>query len=147
MEEGATPPPPRELRPCRDATKRNVASDAIPLTLTAAAGGAAALADVAAARRAHLGPAGEAQRGIGDSALVRLDQLRRTGGHGRRVIGATGLRSPGLARRCGRPRLLPGRELRQFLGVDDIPDPSRVLAVQHRPALGDRQDPEITPLV
>src|SRR4051812_9890847 len=39
----------------------------------AAAGGAAALADVAAAGRAHLGAAGEAQRRVGGAALVALD--------------------------------------------------------------------------
>src|SRR5258708_23853327 len=43
--------------------------------LTAAAGGAAAFADVAAAGRAHLGPAGEAQRGVRRPALLELDQL------------------------------------------------------------------------
>src|SRR5258708_1297496 len=115
--------------------------------LTAAAGGAAALADVAAARRAHLGPAGQAQRGVGDPALMRLDHVGRTGGHGRRVSGTRALRSPGLAGRRSRPRLLPRRGLRPFLGVDDIPDRSGVLAVQHRRALGDRHDAPISPLL
>ena len=43
--------------------------------LAAAAGGAAAFADVAAAGRAHLGAAGQAQRGVRSAALLRLDQL------------------------------------------------------------------------
>src|ERR1700729_1857792 len=46
-----------------------------PLFLAAAAGGAAAFADVAAAGRAHLGTAGQAQRGVRSAALLRLDQL------------------------------------------------------------------------
>src|SRR6201997_5663073 len=41
----------------------------------AAAGGAAAFADVAAAGRAHLRSAGEAQRGVRRAALLELDQL------------------------------------------------------------------------
>jgi hypothetical protein len=41
----------------------------------AAAGGTAALADVAAAGRAHLRPAGEAERGVRGPALLELDQL------------------------------------------------------------------------
>jgi hypothetical protein len=45
--------------------------------LRAAAGGAAAFADVAAARGAHLGAAGEAQRGVRGAALLELDQLGR----------------------------------------------------------------------
>ena len=43
--------------------------------LAAAAGGAAAFADVAAAGRAHLRSAGEAERGVGGAALLELDQL------------------------------------------------------------------------
>jgi hypothetical protein len=41
--------------------------------LAAAAGGAAAFADVAAASRAHLGAAGEAERCVRSAALVSLD--------------------------------------------------------------------------
>ena len=43
--------------------------------LAAAAGGAAAFADVAAAGRAHLGAAGEAERCVRGAALVGFDQL------------------------------------------------------------------------
>src|SRR5256885_12599370 len=43
----------------------------------AAAGGAAALADVAAPRRAHLGAAREAQRRVGGLPLYQLQQLGR----------------------------------------------------------------------
>src|ERR1700722_3195639 len=45
------------------------------LESAAAAGGAAAFADVAAAGRAHLRSAGEAERGVGRAALLELDQL------------------------------------------------------------------------
>src|SRR5690349_24236796 len=47
-----------------------------PLSATAA-GGAAAFADVAAAGRAHLGAAGEAERSVRGAALLGLDQLGR----------------------------------------------------------------------
>src|SRR5450631_1806564 len=43
--------------------------------LAAATGGAAAFADVAAASRAHLSAASQAQRGVRGAALLRLDQL------------------------------------------------------------------------
>src|SRR5436190_20938244 len=45
--------------------------------LAAAARGAAALADVATAGGAHLGAAGEAERGVGGLALHQLQQLGR----------------------------------------------------------------------
>src|ERR1051326_8342706 len=45
--------------------------------LAAAAGGAAAFADIAAAGRAHLGAAGEAERSVRGAALLGLDQLGR----------------------------------------------------------------------
>src|SRR2546422_11699342 len=45
--------------------------------LAAAARGAAAFADVAAAGRAHLRAAGQAERCVGAAALARLDQLHR----------------------------------------------------------------------
>src|ERR1043166_1161078 len=55
----------------------DVASAATLPGLAAAAGGAAAFADVAAAGRAHLGAAGEAERSVRGAALLRLDQLGR----------------------------------------------------------------------
>jgi hypothetical protein len=45
--------------------------------LAAAAGRAAAFADIAAARWAHLGTAGEAERRVGGAALVRLEEPGR----------------------------------------------------------------------
>src|SRR5580692_13106450 len=82
---GAQPPrtpEPLQARACGVSTIRCpttlaalVASNAIPAGLAAAAGGAAAFADVAAAGWAHLGAAGQAQRGVGGAALLGLDQL------------------------------------------------------------------------
>src|SRR3954452_25364592 len=54
-----------------------------PPDLAAAAGGAAAFADVAAAGRAHLGAAGEAQRSVRGAALLSLNQLGGTVRYGR----------------------------------------------------------------
>src|ERR1700722_17443135 len=68
--------------------------------LAAAAGGAAAFADVAAAGRAHLGAAGQAQRGVRSATLLRLAQLGGAGGLGR-------LRRPGWRRRFLRPTVGP----------------------------------------
>src|SRR5260370_40241334 len=51
--------------------------------LAAAAGGAAAFADVAAARRAHLGAAGEAERSVRGPAQLSLDQFGRAVRSGR----------------------------------------------------------------
>src|SRR5690349_24429795 len=50
----------------------------------AAAGGAAAFADVAAAGRAHLGAAGEAERSVRGAALLGLDQFGRAVRSGRK---------------------------------------------------------------
>src|SRR3954452_5543905 len=54
-----------------------VTVNALACGLAAAAGAAAGLADVAAAGRAHLDPAGHAQRRVGRGALLLLDQLGR----------------------------------------------------------------------
>src|SRR5260370_7109618 len=89
--------------------------------LTAAAGGAAALADVAAAGRAHLGPAGQAQRGVGDPALMRLDHVGRTGGCGHRVSGPDALRSPGLGGGPPPPRPPPAPRPPRFPRVPPLP--------------------------
>src|SRR2546429_3708441 len=66
----------------------------------AAAGGAAAFADVAAAGRAHLRPAGEAQRGIRRAALLELDQL--SGAVRAAVLRRAALRGGAGYRRRGR---------------------------------------------
>src|SRR6266567_1662951 len=50
----------------------------------AAAGGAAAFADVAASGRAHLGAAGEAERSVRGAALLGLDQFGRAVRSGRK---------------------------------------------------------------
>jgi hypothetical protein len=61
----------------------------------AAAGGAAAFADVAAACGAHLGAAGEAERRVRGATLVSLDQLggavRGRKGRGWQLGGSEGL--------------------------------------------------------
>ena len=60
--------------------------------LAAAAGGAAAFADIAAAGRAHLGAAGEAERSVGRAALLGLRSARsscaarRAAARGRRSL-------------------------------------------------------------
>ena len=67
----------RPIRPSRPAVKRLCRMLRIRLGpfLAAAAGGTAAFADVAAAGRAHLGAAGQAQRSVRSATLLRLDQL------------------------------------------------------------------------
>src|SRR4051812_44561163 len=61
----------------------------VPRSLSAATGGAAAgLADIARTGRTHLDPAGQAERRVGRSALLGLDELRRGPGLGRpRLVG------------------------------------------------------------
>src|ERR1700729_1929207 len=59
---------------------------------TAAAGGAAALADVAAARGPHLRAAVQAERSVGAASLLGLDQLHRTVRGGRRPGAGIGCR-------------------------------------------------------
>src|SRR5689334_2584771 len=66
----------------------------------AAAGGAAAFADVAASGRAHLGAAGEAERSVRGAALLGLDQFGRAVRSGRKGGG----RWLGLSLRRGRNR-------------------------------------------
>src|SRR5579875_721425 len=103
--------------------------------LAAAAGRAAALADVAAAGRAHLGAAGQAQRGVRHPALPRLDYLHRA--PGTRPEGTPG---PGLRRSLppGGGQVLPGNGLGEFLGVGLVGQGRRVVlaAVQARTPLG-----------
>ena len=90
----------------------------------AAASRPAALADVAAARRPHLGAAGEAERRVGRGALQHLEQLGRGVGSLRRVTHCRGLHSLLILLRClgvssrGRGRLGHGRRLPQRLHVD-----------------------------
>src|SRR5205809_106737 len=92
-----------------------------PLTrsvLAAAAGGAAAFADVAAAGRAHLGAAGQAQRSVRGPALLGLDQLGRAvrSGRGGRKGGGSLLDRGGNHSPFGMSWFYGGR-LGKFLGI------------------------------
>src|ERR1700735_4820154 len=123
------------------------------LESAAAAGGAAALADVAAAGRAHLRSAGEAQRGVRRAALLELDQL---GGGVRSArpdgLGLGGRRSWDLSGRGGgrrgdRALLVTGAFTAEGLGkrhrVDLDAQRGRILSRELRGALGGGQDAEL----
>ena len=108
----------------------------------AAAGGAAAFADVAAAGRAHLGTAGEAERSVRGPALLRLDQLggavrgRGSGRKGRhRPRGLSGGRG-GNGTPFGVMGLFYGGRLGQFHRVHLLDQPGRVVAGHLGGALG-----------
>src|ERR1022692_3624346 len=86
----------------------------------AAAGGAAAFADVAAACWAHLGAAGEAERCVGDPALMGFDQLGRASRSGGRDSRSVAFR---LRLACGLrtgPWPLDGGGLGQLHRVDFV---------------------------
>src|SRR5579864_2424227 len=99
--------------------------------LAAAAGGAAAFADVAAAGGAHLAAAGEAKRGVCGAALLGLDQLDRAvrGPPGRKGL-ATGrvrLDRGSYQRSFGIMRRLDGGGLGKFLGIRVVTQAGRVV--------------------
>src|ERR1700758_5044281 len=102
------------------------------IPLAAAAGGAAAFADVAAAGRAHLGAAGQAERGVGGAALLGFDQLGgavRGGGHRaarRRRGGGSGGRGVHHGP-FGRNWLFYGGRLGKFLGIHLLAQPGGVV--------------------
>src|SRR5438477_916398 len=102
--------------------------------LAAAAGGAAAFADVAAAGRAHLGAAGEAERGVRGAALLGLDQLgRAVRGRGSARKGRGRRRGLRLSRGgntipFGMMGLLYGGRLGEVGRVDLLGQPARVMA-------------------
>src|ERR1035437_692604 len=106
--------------------------------LAAAAGRTAAFADVAAARRAHLRAAGEAEWRVGRPALLRLDEL----GGAVRLQRRLGARTP--LRRCwllrARVRALHRSGLCHFHGILLLSQRGRILADQMGRALGRRQD-------
>src|ERR1700722_15424540 len=117
------------------------------IPLAAAAGGAAAFADVAAAGRAHLGAAGQAQRGVGGAALLGFDQLggavrgrgcrparRRRGGGGG---GRGGEHGP-----FGRNGLFYGGRLGKFLGIHLVAQPGGVVPRHLGGGVGRGQDAE-----
>src|ERR1035437_8412798 len=110
----------------------------------AAAGGAAAFADVAAARRAHFRAAGQAERCVGTAALLGFDEFCRAVW----LCGAVSNRHPFGSWLL---RLMMGMLYRDGLGhlhrILFLGRLRGLLPVQDRRALGGRQDAQIRALL